>query len=145
MDIKDLWDKEKVVIDNCIANIKYDSVLVDTLETFKFNMEDALVKEYNLIEEMDVIRQTLEGKRYVSEILSKAEEKEKNLIKQLLISLNILDTGFVYSRYPYKEDTIEYNKNKPKDRLPNTDESKKKYETLYNKIETTDLKNRKYF
>lgn len=145
MDIKDLWDKEKAVIDNCIANIKYDSVLVDTLETFKFNMEDALVKEYNLIEDIDVIRQTLEGKRYVNDILSKAEEKEKNLIKQLLISLNMLDTGFSYSMYPYKEDIIEYNKNKPKDRIPNTDESKKKYETLYNKIETTDLKNRKYF
>lgn len=146
MMLKDVWKTEKLILEKCIKNISYDEVLLNTLLKLPLEIENSIESEYNCVNELIIIIETLESKRYIEDILNKkASADEKELVNELLNTLYLL-VSVLNSVNKTKLETIQ-DKYKIYDniKIPNNNENVNEYKRLYekdeNRINYTEINN----
>lgn len=146
MMLKDVWKTEKLILEKCIKNISYDEVLLNTLLKLPLEIENSIESEYNCVNELIIIIETLESKRYIEDILNKkASADEKELVNELLNTLYLL-VSVLNSVNKTKLETIQ-DKYKIYDniKIPNNNENVNEYKKLYekdeNRINYTEINN----
>ena len=133
MDIKKLWETEKKVIKKCELELTYDDILQNTLNRLCYEIDAAIIDGFDCTDSLAQIIEVLNNQRYIREILSKAPETQKELVKDLLNTLYMLDTSIKYSKPGVKEKIITNNAYMRKEniKLPNSKGSVDTYKDLW--------------
>lgn len=135
MDIIDVWNKEKELYKQCISEIKYDEILVSTLQRLIIEIEKSLLEKSDVSHEVKVIIDTLDSNSYIRDgLFTKATEEEKQLIYKLKESLYLLYELLQVQRFNDKQEVIKdkyYSYEKRKGLPKNDKESVDKFKEIY--------------
>lgn len=131
-----VFNEEKPLIQKCIETITYDEILTETLERTILDIEQSFNDNYDCSHKIQIIIDTLDSKTYIEDVLSKANDEEKELVNKLKESLVLLLTLSEAEKLPDKYEVIseKYNTKLEPKNIPNMSKDHiERYEKMYSK------------